>query len=74
VIGLVVGLSLTLHLRIDLWPQFGTPENKPVTCILIGMAGTGKTTFMQVGKKRFYLIFFFFRFQSATLFVAFSIC
>lgn len=29
------------------WPHLNTPENKPIVCILIGMAGTGKTTFMQ---------------------------
>jgi hypothetical protein len=39
------------------WPFFGTPQNKPIVCIVVGMAGTGKTTFMQrvsayVGEKK----------------------
>eukprot|EP01120_Amphizonella_sp_Union-15-10_P010517 TRINITY_DN4219_c0_g1_i1.p1 TRINITY_DN4219_c0_g1~~TRINITY_DN4219_c0_g1_i1.p1 ORF type:complete len:358 (+),score=81.49 TRINITY_DN4219_c0_g1_i1:45-1076(+) len=29
------------------WSQFGTPENKPMVCVIIGMAGSGKTTFLQ---------------------------
>jgi len=29
------------------WPHFGTDKNKPIVCIVIGMAGSGKTTFMQ---------------------------
>lgn len=40
-----------------MWPFFGTPQNKPIVCIVVGMAGTGKTTFMQrvsayVGEKK----------------------
>jgi GTPase SAR1 family protein len=29
------------------WPFFGTAENKPLVCVLIGMAGSGKTTLLQ---------------------------
>lgn len=39
------------------WPFLGTPQNKPIVCVVVGMAGTGKTTFMQrvsayVGEKK----------------------
>jgi GTPase SAR1 family protein len=29
------------------WPNFGEPDSKPIVCVLIGMAGSGKTTLMQ---------------------------
>ncbi|XP_049849901.1 GPN-loop GTPase 1-like [Schistocerca gregaria] len=29
------------------WPHFGSENNKPLVCIIAGMAGTGKTTFMR---------------------------
>lgn len=50
-------MFLLVPLVDDLWPFFGTPQNKPIVCIVVGMAGTGKTTFMQrvsafVGEKK----------------------